>query len=164
MQVKSGYTCPFCNNPVSTASNFCPNCGTRLSLNPAATINLSRNISQHEHLVYRQVSNERNIAAGCHIATLLGWLLPFLDLIVTIAIYMHYKDVSPFVAQHAKEALHYQITFYICTIIAVGLSWLLIGIPILLLLMLIDITVPIYMGIKANNGNIVKYPLILRFL
>ncbi|MBP1464432.1 DUF4870 domain-containing protein [Candidatus Chloroploca sp. M-50] len=100
----------------------------------------------------------------CHLATLIGWIIPFSDLIITAVIWSTRKDTSEFVRFHGLEALNYQITFYLATIIAVALTWVLIGIPLLALLMIIDITVPIFMAIKASNGEMRRYPLILRLV
>jgi uncharacterized Tic20 family protein len=87
----------------------------------------------------------------------LGWLGPLIILLVL-------KDRSPFVAQHAKATLNFQITMFIAAVVA-GLTWiLLIGILITAAIYVIVIVFSIVAAVAANRGERYEYPLSIRFL
>ncbi|MGE5893443.1 MAG: DUF4870 domain-containing protein, partial [bacterium] len=50
---------------------------------------------------------EKNWAMFCHLGTLLGYIIPFANLIVPLVIWQTKKNDSPFIALHGKEALNF---------------------------------------------------------
>jgi uncharacterized Tic20 family protein len=74
------------------------------------------------------------------------------------------KDQFPLVDDQGKESLNFQISMTIYGIVALILSFLLIGIPLLVLIVLGDLVFAIIAAIEANKGVPYRYPFTIRFL
>jgi uncharacterized Tic20 family protein len=109
-------------------------------------------------------SDERMWAMLCHLASLIGWILPFGDLIATLLIWLFKRDQSAFVERHGREALNYQISFYIYALIGLALSCVYIGFFILAALAIFDMVGMIKAAIAANRGEEYRYPLTIRLI
>lgn len=100
-------------------------------------------------------SDEKTLALLSHILTLVAWF------IAPLVIYLLKKDESPFVKEHAKESLNFQITlFIICFVLFITV----IGILLLWLVGLISLILVIVATIKASESKLYKYPLNFRFI
>ncbi|MDX1963493.1 MAG: DUF4870 domain-containing protein [Pirellulales bacterium] len=99
-----------------------------------------------------------------HFSLLAGFLVPFAGLILPILIWQVKKNELPGVDIHGKIAVNAIITFLIYGIFSILLCFVLIGIPLLFALGLAGIIFPIIGGIKANNGEAWKYPLLIEFI
>ena len=156
--------CRYCNSSLRVNANFCTNCGNPVTNNNTVydlpVPSYETNCSNSTYLT----QYEKNWAMYCHLSTLIGWIIPFGDLILTMILWNNKKDTSEFINMHGKEALNYQITFYIWTTVFAMLACIWIGIPFLFLLVIVDVTIPIIASIKASNGEFYKYPLIFRFV
>lgn len=100
-------------------------------------------------------SEEKTMAVLSHILCLVVWLF------APLIIYLLKKDESPYVAMHAKEALNFQITLaiisIICIITIVGLFFLwIVGIYATVLI--------IVATIKASENKMYRYPFTLRLI
>lgn len=82
--------------------------------------------------------------------------LPFLGPLI---VFLILKDRGPFVRFHAAQALNFQIITTIALWAFVLLSFVLIGIPFLILTAIAWVVLPIVGAIKANNGEWYRYPL-----
>ncbi len=102
--------------------------------------------------------NERLLAVLSHVITL------FSSFIGPLVIYLVKKDESPFVRDHAKESLNFQITMAIAYCIGFLLMFLLIGIIILPLLGLLQLVLVIVAAIKASDNKLYRYPFTIRFI
>ena len=71
---------------------------------------------------------------------------------------------SAWVNSHAKEALNFQITVTIAIVVCVALSCLVIGLFLMPLVGLGALVLSILAGIKANNGEMYKYPVAIRLV
>ena len=100
-----------------------------------------------------------------------GILFGFLPALIG---YLVLKDRGPFVREHTRQALNFQISY---TIYAIGLSIVLgiisiitlgIGfilfVPVLLALSIAMIVFMILAAVKANGGEYYKYPLVIEFI
>lgn len=105
----------------------------------------------------------RNWALGAHLSAFLGaWVaLAFLGPLV---VWLVKREEHPFIAVHAKEALNFNISVLIYVFVAVILSFLLIGIPILITIGIAWIVLTILAAVKASNGEAYRYPLTIRFV
>lgn len=159
----STFRCSVCGSDLSLDAKFCSRCGNQIPAVIVSPTEASVSVILSPVPNY-STSNERNQAAFCHLATLLGWIIPFGDLILTFIIWNSNKESSEFVNVHGKEAVNYQISFYIWTIIFGLLACIWIGIPFLIILAIVDITIPIIAAVKASKGETYKYPLIFRFI
>jgi len=118
----------------------------------------------------------REQRGGMVLAHLLGLLMIFGLLTGTIAALVYWlitKDDNskPFVQDQAKEALNFQLNvLFVCviwfmvslvfTVILIGL----LGFVLLPLVILVALVFSIVGAVKANDGELYRYPLIYRFI
>src|SRR5690242_11127927 len=87
-------------------------------------------------------SDERNWAMFCHLAGLAGFLpvIPFLgNVIGPLVLWLVKREQYPFVDDQGKEALNFQITMLIATILAMLLIPVLVGIVLLPAVIVADV-------------------------
>ncbi len=106
----------------------------------------------------------RQWALFLHLSQLLGYLIPLAGLIAPIVIWQLKKVELPAIDVHGKIVVNWIISEIIYAAIGFILTFLIIGIPLLIALGIIGIIFPIVGGIKANNGEVWKYPLAISFL
>ena len=107
---------------------------------------------------------ERQWALICHLSALSGYVIPFGNLIAPIIIWSMKKDEYPMVDAHGKAVINFQISMTIWMIISGVLILLLIGIPLLILLAILQVVFIIIGAIKADSGELYKYPLSIQFI
>jgi uncharacterized Tic20 family protein len=93
----------------------------------------------------------------------LALLVPFVGFIVSIVIWQIQKASFPGIDVHGKNAANWIISVIIYYAICVVLVFAIIGIPLLFALSVTHIVFVITAGIKANNGEVWKYPLAITF-
>ena len=104
-------------------------------------------------------------AMFCHLGGLAGIVFPFVGNIVLPLIFWQIKkDQYPFVDEHGKEAVNFQITMTIAALISVVLFVICIGPFVLSAVGIVDIIFLIIAAIKANDGKSYRYPLTIRFI
>lgn len=95
-------------------------------------------------------------------------LIPLLGIfqlyILSIIIWIMKKDQSAFIDHHGKEYLNFTITMFIYGAIATLLIFVLIGILLWAVLGIYFLVVSISAAIRAFNGDLYRYPMILRFV
>ncbi|WP_132011774.1 DUF4870 domain-containing protein [Flavobacterium sp. 90] len=64
-----------------------------------------------------ETSSERNTATFTHLSTLSQYIIPFGNYIFPILIWSSYKDKSEFVNHHGKQALNFQLSVLLYTLI-----------------------------------------------
>ena len=67
------------------------------------------------------------------------------------------------VKKHAKVTLNWQFSYLIYIIISIILVFVIIGIPLLILLGILNIIFGILAAVKASEDKIYKYPLSIKF-
>ena len=123
----------------------------------------------------------RNWSMLCHFSALASLLIPFGNILGPLLVWQIKKNDLPEIDPHGKESLNFQITILIITIIfsfflfsTIGYGALIgspltmfssgIGLGILLsLIKLASWVLVIVAGVKANNGELFRYPSI-RFI
>jgi len=110
------------------------------------------------------VAEERNWAMGVHLSALLGFVLPFGNVLGPLAVWLIKKNESKLVDQEGKEALNFQISMTIYMCVSALLIIFLVGIPLLICVAIADLILTIVAAIKTSNGEAYRYPLTLRFL
>jgi len=101
----------------------------------------------------------------CHLTALVLFIgIPFGNILGPLVIWLLKRNDMPSVDSHGKEALNFQISMTIYSLVAGLLILLFIGIPILILLGIADLILTIIASIKANNGEPYSYPMAIRFL
>ena len=113
----------------------------------------------------RLQAEARTWAMLCHLSSISGYIgLPFGHLIGPLIVWLVKKDQFPLVDDQGKESLNFQISMTIYGVVALILSFLLIGIPLLVLIALGDLVFAIIAAIEANKGVPYRYPFTIRFL
>jgi len=100
----------------------------------------------------------------CHLSALVGFVIPFGNVIAPLIIWILKKDEFPHVDDQGKEALNFQISVTIYFIIGIILVFVAIGIVILPLIALFALIMIIIASIKANDGEKYRYPLTIRLV
>ncbi|MEP7143715.1 MAG: DUF4870 domain-containing protein [Ferruginibacter sp.] len=103
-------------------------------------------------------SDEKTMAILSHILTLVS------SFIAPLIIYLVKKDESPYVAEHAKESLNFQITMFILYIVCGILILVLIGILLIWLLSIANLVLVIIATIKASENKMYRYPINFRLI
>ncbi|MEP7108569.1 MAG: DUF4870 domain-containing protein [Ferruginibacter sp.] len=103
-------------------------------------------------------SDEKTLAILSHILTIVS------TFIAPLIIYLIKKDESPYVAEHAKESLNFQITMWILYIISFVLMLILIGILLFWLLSIANLVLVIIATIKASENKMYRYPINFRLI
>ena len=105
-----------------------------------------------------QDNADRILALLCHLSIFVGvaFLLPLIVYCV--------RRQSPFVADHAKEALNFHITLIFYGIICAVLCFFLIGFVLAGALALFAMVCAIIAAIRAMDGGFYRYPITLRLI
>lgn len=121
---------------------------------------------------------ERTLGLWVHLSALSGVLVPFGNALGPLLVWLLKKDESSFVDHQGKQALNFQFTLMLASLVAgaglfigVVLAFVLIGIPIIILgmvalvtLMVLSYVYAVVAGIKANEGVWYRYPFGIEFL
>ena len=108
--------------------------------------------------------DENMWAMFCHLAALIGFVIPFGNIVGPLVIWVLKKDEYPLVNENGKESLNFQISMTIYIIAAVLLIILVVGIPLLIALGFFELIAIVIAAIKANEGITFRYPLTIRFI
>ncbi|MRX42450.1 DUF4870 domain-containing protein [Agromyces kandeliae] len=103
-------------------------------------------------------ADEKLWATLIHIGGILFGFLP------ALIGYLVLKDKGPFIREHTATALNFQITLLIAYVVGSILTFVIIGIFILLAAWVAAIVFGIIAAIKANNGEYYVYPVAIKFV
>jgi len=78
--------------------------------------------------------------------------------------YLLLKDRGPFIREHTRTALNFQITMMIAYVVGIVTSIIVIGGFILIAVGVVILVFSIIAAIAANNGQLYKYPLTIEFI
>ena len=110
-------------------------------------------------------SNARTWCVLCHASALLGLFFHFLGHIFgPLIVWLLKRGDAPEIDAHGKESLNFQLSMLIYDAVAVILCFVLIGIPILIVLWVLNTVLVIVASIKASEGELFRYPLTIRFI
>lgn len=99
-----------------------------------------------------------------HLSQLANYLIPMAGIVAPIVMWQIKKDEMPGIDAHGKMITNLLISAFIYGLGCALLTFILIGIPLLIILAALSVIFPIIGGIKANNGELWKYPLTIEFL
>ncbi len=105
-------------------------------------------------------------ATLCHLSALLFFvgIVPFGHLIGPLVVWLVKRHDYPSVEQHGKESLNFQISMTIYALVAIVLTFILIGIPLLIGLIIADMILVIVASVKTSNGEEFRYPCTIRLV
>jgi uncharacterized protein len=106
---------------------------------------------------------ERLWAMLAHLLSFVAAYL-FLGFVAPLIILLVFGPRSAFVRANAVESLNFNLTWLLYGIVGVVLAFLLIGIPILIVLGLAYVVLIVLASFRANNGELFRYPLTIRFI
>lgn len=120
-------------------------------------------------------ASDRQWAAGAHLAALLmafltSWAAGIAGALGALVVWMLVRDKSSFAAEHAKEALNFNLSMFIYTVIGVLLVVFTLGIgiivalPLWLLLGLAWLVLTVVAAFKAYDGQTFRYPFTIRLM
>ena len=110
-------------------------------------------------------AEERTFAMLTHLSSLVGYIgVPFGSIIGPLVFWLIKKDTMPFVREHGKEALNFNITVLIALAVSGVLTVILIGFAMLAVVAVFHIVFTIIAAMRANRGELYTYPLTIRFL
>ena len=100
-----------------------------------------------------------------HATALVGFLVPVAGHIVgPLIIWLAKRQDSPEIDAHGKESMNFQISMLIWNAISAILILVLIGIPLLILLHILNIIFVIVASIQASEGKLYRYPFAIRLI
>jgi len=151
----------------------CPACGELMSVpaGPAVAVE----VVPDDQSPFRQAAapapgpasleqQTRQWAMFLHLSLLAGCVVPMAGLVAPIVIWQIKKTELPGIDAHGKVVMNWLLSALIYSVVSFILIFVfLIGIPLLLALGVLSIVFPIIGGIKANNGELWKYPLSIPF-
>ena len=109
--------------------------------------------------------DERMWAMFCHLASLAGYVgIPFANIIGPLIVWQIKKAESPLVDDQGKEALNFQISMTIYVLVGLVSLCIGIGLVVLPVLGILGLVFTIIAAIKANQGEMYRYPLTIRFI
>lgn len=104
----------------------------------------------------------RQISMFCHLGALLGFFIPFANLLVPLAIWQIKRELDPFIDAHGKESMNFQINVTLAMLVSTFLITLGIGLLLVPLVGLGWLILTVIGGLKANEGKLYRYPFIWR--
>ncbi len=101
----------------------------------------------------------------CHLSAVAGYtVVPFGHILGPLIVWLVKKDDYAFVDDQGKEALNFQISILLYTIVSAFMILMCLGIVLLVLIQLFNFVMIIVASIKASNGETFRYPLTLRLI
>jgi len=106
---------------------------------------------------------ENSYIALMHVAQFGGYILPFLGFILPVVMWMDKKDQSEAIDKHGKNIVNFMISWALYVAVSSLLIFMVIGIPMLVAMVVMQVTFIILAALKAANGEYWKYPLSIEF-
>jgi len=109
---------------------------------------------------------ERTWATFMHLAGFSSVVLGLgpLAIIAPLVLWLMKRNESPFIDDHGKEAVNFQISLWLWIFVSGILIFCGIGILLIFALPIFSFVMMIIMAIRANNGEYVRYPITIRFI
>ncbi len=111
---------------------------------------------------------ERNWAMFAHLSGLAWYFSGIGHLIGPLIIWLLKRETHPFVDDQAREALNFQISVTLYSLVGfllcITLILAVIGIPLLIALAVFQLVCVIVAAVKSSEGVRFRYPLTLRFI
>lgn len=107
---------------------------------------------------------QRQWAMIAHLSALIGFVIPFGNIIGPLVVWQMKKAEMPFVDDQGKEALNFQISVAIAALVCFVLFVILIGMLLLPLVGLAALVLTVIAAVKANDGESYRYPVTLRLI
>ncbi len=127
-----------------------------------------RSISERDKLMETPSSGYAALAptGNQKIWSMLSHLSPYfgVGILLPLVVYLAMRSESEYVACNAKEALNFHISVLIYVICSVPLTFILIGVPLLIIVGIGSLVLAIVAAVKASEGSCYRYPLTLQLV
>ncbi len=108
--------------------------------------------------------SERDLAMLCHLLSLSGYVVPMAGIVAPLVLWLLKREEMPFLDQHGKEVMNFQISMLIYSVVAAILAFAIVGFFLLLGLVVLHIVVTIQGAVAAREGRTFDYPFTLRLI
>ena len=88
----------------------------------------------------------------------------FLYFLAALIGYLLLRDRGPFVKEHTRTALNFQLTVLLGYVVGCFTAWFLIGFFVLIAVGVLNVVFSIIAAIAANRGEFYSYPVSIRFI
>jgi uncharacterized Tic20 family protein len=109
-------------------------------------------------------SEDLNWATIAHLSALVGFVIPFGNILGPLVVWLVKKEQSAHVAEAAREALNFNITVGIGALISLCLMLVFIGFLLMAVLAVVWLVLVILAAVKSSNGTMYRYPFNLRLI
>lgn len=109
-------------------------------------------------------SEEKSWSVAAHLAPLSGLIIPFGHLIAPLVIWLMKRNDSELVAEEAKEALNFQISFTVYMILCIPAMFIGIGAILYVIFPIVALVLMIKAAIHASKAEGWSYPFIFRLI
>ena len=118
-----------------------------------------------QRILQSEDKDSRMWSMFCHLTALSAFIgIPFGNIIGPLIIWLIKKDDFPMVDDQGRESLNFQISMTIYTIVSFLLCFVIIGFLLLPVVLLVDLILVIIASVKANKGDVYRYPFTIRFI
>ncbi len=107
---------------------------------------------------------ERNWSMICHLSAFASYFFPFGGIIGPLICWFSKRDESVWINLNGRNALNFNLSILLYSVLAIPLCFIIIGIPIILALATLKVICIIIASIKASKGQLFRYPLTIPFL
>lgn len=108
--------------------------------------------------------DEKNWGMFCHVAVFAGCIVPLGNIIGPLVIWLIKKDQYGFVDYNARQAMNFQITFLIAMLAGALLSFVLIGILMMIGFGIFALVATIKAIVASSRGEYYNYPWSIQFI
>jgi uncharacterized protein len=108
-------------------------------------------------------ANENLWSMFIHLSQFCGYVVPLAGMVVPIVLWQMKKNESRTIDLHGRIVTNWLITEFILAVVFGLLTFIVVGMPLLIALLVVGVVFPIIGGIKANNGEAWPYPCSIRF-
>jgi len=108
---------------------------------------------------------ERTLASLVHLLAFAGLIFPFGHVLGPLVLWLVKRSDYPgFFDANGKESVNFQISVTIYLFVAGILLLLLVGVVLIPVIVIVDIVFVIIAAVKANQGELYRYPMSIRFI
>jgi hypothetical protein len=112
-----------------------------------------------------QAGEVRSWCVISHLSALVGFFIPALGHIFgPLIVWLIKRSDSPEIDAHGKEALNFQISMLLYSVVSAILCLILIGFVFLAILHVLNVVFVIIAAVRAGEGQMYRYPLTIRLI
>jgi len=100
----------------------------------------------------------------CHLTALLGYIIPFANIVAPLVIWITRRNTVRGVDDAGRESLNFQLTVSLFGLIGVMLSAIFVGLVLLFVLVVFQVSMVLFASVRAQRGGEVRYPVCIRII